>query len=45
MTAYKINYDNLDALRGLADKFNCYVTMVKKIIKTPRTVDNWLSLC
>ena len=34
---YKNNQATLDALRGLADEFNCGVEMLKKMIKNLRT--------
>ena len=34
---YKNNQTKLDALRGLAEKFNCDVVMLKKKIKNLRT--------
>ncbi|KAK7079453.1 hypothetical protein SK128_023808, partial [Halocaridina rubra] len=38
LTANKNNHAKLDALLGLAEKFNCDVPMVKKKIKNLRTV-------
>ncbi|KAK7014793.1 hypothetical protein SK128_028172, partial [Halocaridina rubra] len=40
LTDYKTNHAKLDALQGLAEKFNCDVPMVKKKIK-----NLWTAFC